>query len=124
MCFMRASRIARATPQLVAEAAEAAARRRRVILFSTIAALGGFLFGYDTAVINGAVGAVQAHYQAGPLALGAAVASALIGSAIGAWFAVTVRWIDAGRCFARAVGFFEDLSAVPHAFRYGREGGS
>jgi MFS transporter, SP family, sugar:H+ symporter len=67
--------------------AEAAARRRRVILFSTIAALGGFLFGYDTSVINGAVGAVQAHYQAGPLALGAAVASALVGSAVGAWFA-------------------------------------
>ena len=74
-------------PSPVAENAETAARRRRVILFSTIAALGGFLFGYDTAVINGAVGAVQAHFQAGPLALGTAVASALIGSAIGAWFA-------------------------------------
>lgn len=62
-------------------------RRQRVILFSVAAALGGFLFGYDTAVINGAVGAVQRQYQAGPFALGAAVASALIGSAIGAWFA-------------------------------------
>src|SRR6202022_1762766 len=69
---------------------EGGARRRRVILFATIAALGGFLFGYDTSVINGAVGAVQAPYQAGPLALGAAVASALVGSAIGAWFAGTI----------------------------------
>jgi sugar porter (SP) family MFS transporter len=67
-----------------ADDVEAAARRRRVILFSTVAAIGGFLFGYDTSVINGAVAAVQVHFQAGPLALGAAVASALIGSAIGA----------------------------------------
>lgn len=69
------------------EAAQRTLRRQRVIFFSVAAALGGFLFGYDTAVINGAVAAVQLHYQAGPLALGAAVASALIGSAIGAWFA-------------------------------------
>jgi sugar porter (SP) family MFS transporter len=74
-------------PATVEHPAEAAARSRRVILFSTIAAMGGFLFGYDTSVINGAVAAVQANYHAGPLALGAAVASALIGSAIGAWFA-------------------------------------
>ena len=71
----------------VPDAAEAALRRRRVILFSVIAALGGFLFGYDTSVINGAVGAVQTNYQAGLLALGAAVASALVGSAIGALIA-------------------------------------
>ena len=73
-------------PALV-EAAQRNLRRQRVIFFSVAAALGGFLFGYDTAVINGAVAAVQSQYQAGTLALGAAVASALIGSAIGAWFA-------------------------------------
>jgi sugar porter (SP) family MFS transporter len=73
-------------PALV-EAAQSTLRRQRVIFFSVAAALGGFLFGYDTAVINGAVAAVQQHYQAGPFALGAAIASALIGSAIGAWFA-------------------------------------
>ena len=64
-----------------------ALRRQRVIFFSVAAALGGFLFGYDTAVINGAVAAVQHQYQAGPIALGAAIASALMGSAVGAWFA-------------------------------------
>ena len=74
-------------PRPAPDAAEAAARGRRVILFSVIAALGGFLFGYDTSVINGAVGAVQTNYQAGLLALGAAVASALVGSAIGALIA-------------------------------------
>ena len=76
-----------ASERVLVEATQERLRRQRVIFFSVAAALGGFLFGYDTAVINGAVAAVQQHYQAGALALGASVASALIGSAIGAWFA-------------------------------------
>lgn len=48
------------------------------------AALGGFLFGYDTAVINGAVDAVQQHFEVGATATGFTVAAALIGSAVGA----------------------------------------
>jgi sugar porter (SP) family MFS transporter len=59
----------------------------RTVLVTATAALGGFLFGYDTAVINGAVKAVEAFYHASPFVLGLAVAAALIGSAIGAWFA-------------------------------------
>jgi MFS transporter, SP family, sugar:H+ symporter len=42
------------------------------------------LFGYDSAVINGAVGAIAARFDAGPAALGLAVASALLGAALGA----------------------------------------
>ncbi len=56
-------------------------------LVAAVAALGGFLFGYDTAVINGAVGAVRDTFHASPFVLGLAVASALLGSAVGAWFA-------------------------------------
>ena len=48
------------------------------------AALGGFLFGYDTAVINGAVGAIGEVFAVSSDDLGRAVASALIGSALGA----------------------------------------
>jgi sugar porter (SP) family MFS transporter len=59
----------------------------KVVLVTGTAALGGFLFGYDTAVINGAVKAVGEHFQANPFILGLAVAIALIGAAIGAWFA-------------------------------------
>ena len=59
----------------------------RVVLVSATAALGGFLFGFDTAVINGAVGAIGEQFGAGPFLLGFSVASALIGCAIGAWFA-------------------------------------
>jgi SP family sugar:H+ symporter-like MFS transporter len=59
----------------------------RVVLVAATAALGGFLFGFDTAVITGAVSASGEQFQTGPVLLGFAVASALIGCAIGAWFA-------------------------------------
>ncbi|HEX5859419.1 MAG TPA: MFS transporter, partial [Microbacterium sp.] len=59
----------------------------RVVLVAATAALGGFLFGYDTAVINGAVAAIGEKFNAGPVLLGFAVASALLGCAVGAWFA-------------------------------------
>ena len=59
----------------------------RVIMIAAAAALGGFLFGFDTAVINGAVGAVRDWSGAGNLLLGFSVSGALIGCAVGAWFA-------------------------------------
>lgn len=62
-------------------------RTRRVILISTVAAIGGFLFGFDTAVINGAVTAIQREFHASPVALGLAASAALVGSAAGAWYA-------------------------------------
>jgi MFS transporter, SP family, sugar:H+ symporter len=59
----------------------------RTVVVTGTAALGGFLFGYDTAVINGAVKAVGQYFHAGAFMLGLAVAIALIGAAIGAWYA-------------------------------------
>src|SRR5437764_15294907 len=53
-------------------------------LISAVAALGGFLFGYDTAVVNGTIGALERHFRADPHRLGFAVAAALLGSAAGA----------------------------------------
>ena len=58
-----------------------------LILIAGTAALGGFLFGFDTAVINGAVGALQKAYNATSGMTGFAVSSALLGSALGAFFA-------------------------------------
>ena len=52
----------------------------RVILISAVAALGGFLFGYDTAVINGAVDAVRASFALDAAQIGIAVSCALLGS--------------------------------------------
>src|SRR6476619_4588781 len=57
---------------------------RRVISIASVAALGGFLFGYDSAVINGAVSAIADEFSVAPAALGFAVASALLGAALGA----------------------------------------
>jgi sugar porter (SP) family MFS transporter len=56
----------------------------RVVLIAAVAAIGGFLFGFDTAVINGAVAAVQDHFHVGPVSLGLSVSAALLGSAVGA----------------------------------------
>ena len=58
-----------------------------VLLIAIAAALGGFLFGYDTAVINGAVLALKAKFNASSLEIGLAVSLALLGSAVGAFFA-------------------------------------
>lgn len=55
-----------------------------VVRITIVAAIGGFLFGYDSAVINGATGAMREYFGVGPTALGSAVASALLGAAAGA----------------------------------------
>ena len=60
---------------------------RGVVRIAGVAALGGLLFGYDSAVINGAVGAIEDHFQVDSLFLGFAVASALLGAAAGAMLA-------------------------------------
>ena len=66
----------------------------RVVAITAVAALGGFLFGFDTAVINGAVDAVRAGFGLDATAIGFAVSCALLGSALGAWYAGALadRW--------------------------------
>lgn len=56
----------------------------KVVRIASVAALGGLLFGYDSAVINGAVAALQDEFQINNVVLGSAVASALLGAAVGA----------------------------------------
>lgn len=58
-----------------------------VIVIAGAAALGGFLFGFDTAVINGAVAAIQNTFAMNSAMTGFAVSSALLGSAVGAFIA-------------------------------------
>ncbi|MCX4819641.1 sugar porter family MFS transporter [Streptomyces sp. NBC_01142] len=55
-----------------------------VIFITAAAAMGGFLFGYDSAVINGAVEAIRDRYDIGSGTLAQVIAVALIGCAIGA----------------------------------------
>ena len=57
---------------------------RSAVRIASVAALGGLLFGYDSAVINGAVKSIQEHFHTSDASLGMAVASALLGAAAGA----------------------------------------
>jgi sugar porter (SP) family MFS transporter len=61
--------------------------RGATVLVAGAAALGGFLFGYDTAVINGTVDAVRTAFGLQAGVLGLVVSAALLGCAAGAWFA-------------------------------------
>ena len=73
-----------------------------VVRIASVAALGGLLFGYDSAVINGAVGALEDHYDIHGEVLGFVVASVLIGAAAGAMSAG--RFADRfGRLFVMKV---------------------
>ena len=58
-----------------------------VVLIASSAAIGGFLFGFDSAVINGAVPGIQASFDSSSAGTGFAVASILLGSAVGALLA-------------------------------------
>ncbi len=58
----------------------------RVWTWAITVALGGFLFGFDTAVISGAEKAIQAEFGLSDLAIGQIVAMALYGTIIGAIF--------------------------------------
>ncbi|WP_430867751.1 sugar porter family MFS transporter [Demequina aurantiaca] len=60
---------------------------RKVIFISIGAALGGFLFGFDSSVVNGAVDAIEEEFALSAAVTGFTVASALLGCAVGAWFA-------------------------------------
>jgi sugar porter (SP) family MFS transporter len=92
--------------------AATAGGRGLVIHASAVAALGGLLFGFDTAVIAGATDALQEVFGLDPSGLGFTVAIALIGTMVGSF--ASGRAADAfGRkraLFALAVGYF--VSAV------------
>ena len=58
-----------------------------VALVTMVAALGGLLFGYDTAVIAGAIGFLQTHFDLDATMKGWAAACALLGCVVGVSFA-------------------------------------
>ena len=55
-----------------------------------VGALGGLLFGFDTAVIAGTTHSLTAIYSLSPSELGLTVAMALIGTIIGAMSAIEI----------------------------------
>jgi sugar porter (SP) family MFS transporter len=66
----------------------------RVVWIAAAAALGGLLFGFDTPVNNGAVDAIRGGLGLSAGLTGFAVSCALLGSALGAWYAgpLADRW--------------------------------
>ncbi len=58
-----------------------------LVLICFVATLGGLLFGYDTAVIAGAIGFLKQHFGLSPMQEGWTAASALVGCVLGAMLA-------------------------------------
>ena len=54
-----------------------------LLLVCLVATLGGLLFGYDTAVISGAIGFLQTHFELDATLKGWAASSALVGCILG-----------------------------------------
>jgi SP family sugar:H+ symporter-like MFS transporter len=61
-----------------------------ILAISAVAALGGFLFGFDSGVINGTVNALNEAFHSSNLGSGFNVASLLLGCAVGAFLAGTL----------------------------------
>jgi len=61
-----------------------------VIALSFIVSLGGFLFGYDTAIISGCNSFLQMHFNLSAAMLGWVVSSALLGTILGCIIAGTI----------------------------------
>lgn len=57
--------------------------KNNITLLAIIAALGGFLFGYDTAIISGTIGFVKTQFELNTVMEGWYVSSALVGTILG-----------------------------------------
>ena len=86
---------------------------RRAVALSISAAVGGFLFGFDSSVINGAVDSIENQFGLNDVVTGFVVAVALLGCALGAvlagvlsdrWGRLRVMMIGAALFFVSAIG--------------------
>jgi sugar porter (SP) family MFS transporter len=68
-------------------AAHSGENTKFIILISCVATIGGFLFGFDSGVINGTVDGLQKAFDSDSVGTGFNVASMLLGCAVGAFFA-------------------------------------
>jgi len=87
-----------------------------IFMVCIVAALGGLLFGYDTGVINGAIGPLKTYFALDAKAEGWAMGCALLGCAIGAASAgVLSDWLGRKKVLIfSAILFF--ISAMGTAF--------
>ncbi len=83
-----------------------------VYLISMSVAIGGFLFGYDTAVVSGAIGFMEQYFSFTPAQKGFAVACALIGCVAGAAVSGTLSDRFGRKKILILSGFMFAISAV------------
>jgi SP family arabinose:H+ symporter-like MFS transporter len=83
--------------------------QRKVIIWSVIVAIGGFIFGFDTVVISGAEQAIQKYWSLGSLAHGLTISIAIVGTVFGAFF---------GRIPADALGRKKSLVIIALVFLF------
>lgn len=87
-----------------------------VALLAGVAALGGLLFGYDTAVISGAIGYIQTHFALDSVMKGWAASSALLGCVMGAAVAGTLSDRFGRKKILLLTAVLFALSAIGSAF--------
>jgi sugar porter (SP) family MFS transporter len=83
-----------------------------VVKSTIVGALGGLLFGFDTAVISGTTSALTRTYHLTPALLGVTVSSALVGTVIGAMAAGIPGQKFGRRDSLRVMAIFYILSAI------------
>lgn len=99
-------------PAPAAQPMDTETENRRFILFITVVAtLGGFLFGYDSGVINGTVDGLQQAFNSDSAGTGFNVASMLLGCAVGAFFAGRLADISGRRTLLRIAALCFVISA-------------
>jgi SP family arabinose:H+ symporter-like MFS transporter len=91
---------------------------RTAIKSTVVAALGGLLFGFDTAVISGTTAALRETFHLTPNGLGLTVASALAGTILGAMLAGIPGDRYGRRDSLRLMGAFYLVSALGCAFTW------
>lgn len=90
----------------------------KAVGLAVAAAVGGFLFGFDSSVINGAVDAIQGQFGLQATVTGLVVAVALLGCAAGAWLGgrLADRWGRTKVMVLGAVLFF--VSSIGSALAF------
>ncbi len=89
-----------------------------VIKSTIVGALGGLLFGFDTAVISGTTNALTQTYHLSPALLGVTVSSALLGTVVGAITAGIPGQKFGRRDSLRVMAIFYVISALGCAFAW------
>lgn len=104
--------------EIAPDSPETRAAHRKAITLAVSAAVGGFLFGFDSSVINGAVDAIEKDFELSSTLVGFSVAVALLGCALGAWYAgrLADRWGRPRVMLVGAIMFL--LSAIGCGFAF------